>query len=65
MANRFDFMSSVEAETPTGVFGWAKRLVEELNKLGRLWDLANMDLTGKAGHTVVVNADETGFTLVP
>lgn len=65
MADRFDFLSSVEAETPTGVWNWAKRLIAELNKLGRVWELASMDLTGHGGDTVKVKADETGFELVP
>ena len=62
---RFDHLSSVEAETPTGVWNWAKHLVEDLNKFRKLWDLANMDLTGKAGQTVKVRADENGFEIVP
>lgn len=65
MADRFQHLTSVESETATGVWGWAKRLIEELNKLGRVWELAQMDLTGKAGYTVVVKGDETGFELVP
>ncbi len=65
MPDRLQHMSSVEAETPTGVWGWAKRLVEDLNKMRRLWELADMDLTGKGGQTVKVKVDETGFELVP
>lgn len=65
MADRFNYLSSVEAETPTGIWSWSKRAVDELNKLRRLWELADMDLTGKAGQTVKVNAAETGFELVP
>lgn len=62
---QFNFLSSVEAETPSGIHGWAKRIVEDLNKFRRLWELANMDLTGKAGEKVVVRADENGFEIVP
>lgn len=65
MAERFPFLSSVEAETPTGVWGWAKKIIEELNKLQRLYELADMDLTGKAGKNVRVKADETGFEIAP
>lgn len=65
MAGQFKHMHSVEAKTPDGIWGWAKRLVDDMNRLGRLWDLANMDLTGKGGQTVKVKADETGFELVP
>jgi hypothetical protein len=65
MAERFQYISSVEAETATGIWGWSKRLIEDLNKLRRLWELADMDLTGKAGQTVKVKTDETGFELVP
>lgn len=61
----FDYLSSVEAEAPTGLHGWAKRLVEELNRWKRLRGLATMDLNGKAGYTVKVNAAEDGFELVP
>lgn len=65
MADRLQYLSGVEAETSTGIFSWAKRLVEDLNKMRRLWELADMDLTGKAGQTVKVRADENGFELVP
>ena len=65
MADRFPYLSNVEAETPTGVWSWAKRFIDDLNKIQRLWELADMDLTGKAGYTVVVRADENGFELVP
>lgn len=64
MADRFYYLSSVEAETPTGVHAWARRFVDDLNKLKRLWELADMDLTGKAGLTVKVRADENGFEIV-
>lgn len=65
MADRFPYLSSIEAETPTGVHGWAKRFADELNKMRRLWELADMDLTGKAGQKIVVRADENGFELIP
>jgi hypothetical protein len=56
---RFDYLRSDEEP-----FHWAQKLVDDLNRLQRLWDLANMDLTGQAGKTVKVKADETGFELV-
>lgn len=62
---KFEYLRETEASSPTGVFQWARRFVDDLNKLRRLWELAELDLTGKAGYTVVVNADETGFELVP
>lgn len=65
MADRFTHLTSSDVQNPTGVWNWAKRLVYDLNKLKRLWDLADMDLTGKAGNKVVVKADESGFELVP
>jgi hypothetical protein len=65
MANRFEHLHSIEAETAGGTWNWAKRLIDELNRLGRVWELANLDLTGKAGYSVVVRADENGFELVP
>lgn len=65
MADQFNHISSSEAGSPIGVWNWAKRLVDDLNKLGRVWELAQMDLTGKGGHTVKVKADESGFELVP
>jgi hypothetical protein len=65
MANQFKEMHSAESVSPNGVFNWAQRLVNDLNRLARLWELANMDLTGKAGQKVVVRADENGFELVP
>lgn len=65
MAERLPYLTSIEAETPSGVWGWARRFTEELNKMRRLWELADIDLTGKAGYTVKVKADESGFELVP
>jgi len=96
----FTFLSSIEAETPTGIYGWAKRVVEIMQRW-RLTDLIDQplpgnelkvirvradaggyeyadqpvmpeipppqlptDLTGKAGYTVKVKADETGYELV-
>lgn len=56
---RFDYLR--DDEPP---FFWARSLVDKLNRFQRLWDLANMDLTGQAGKTVKVKADETGFELV-
>lgn len=64
-AERFSPMTSNDAQTPQGIFKWAQRFIDDLNRLRRLWELADMDLTGKAGQKVVVNADETGFELVP
>lgn len=65
MADRFDSLSSVEAETPTGTWNWAKRFVDRMNNFERIWKLADLDLTGKAGHTVRVNATEDGFEITP
>lgn len=62
---RFQALSSIEAETPTGVWNWAKRLTDALNRMERIWKLSDLDLTGKAGHTVRVNATEDGFEITP
>lgn len=64
-AERFSPMTSDDAQTAQGIFKWTQRFIDDLNRLRRLWALADMDLTGKAGYKVVVNADATGFTLVP
>ena len=65
MAGRFQLLKTNEAETPMGVWAWAKKLVEDLNKLRKLWDLADANLTGKGLHTIRVKADETGFEITP
>ena len=65
MADRFTTLKSSEAGSPIGVWNWAKKLNNDLNKLRRVWALADLDLRGKAGHTVIVNADETGFEITP
>jgi hypothetical protein len=65
MAAKFTYLRSDEPAHPTRVWQWAKRLVDDLNKLRRLWDLAEADLTGKGGMTVKVKADESGFEIVP
>lgn len=64
MSDRFTTLKSDET-TPTGIWSWARRLTNDLNKLRRVWALAELDLTGKAGHTVRVNATETGFEITP
>lgn len=63
MADRIQHLSSLEAEMPTGVWNWAKRLVEELNKWWRLMALVDVDLTGKAGWAVKVKSDLSGYEL--
>lgn len=65
MADKFQTLKSIEAQNSLGIWNWARRLTEDLNKLRRVWALADLDLTGKAGHTIKVNADETGFDITP
>lgn len=63
--DRVPFLNSIEAERPTGVWNWARNLVEELRRWRKIIELVDLDLTGKAGYKLVVNADENGFELVP
>lgn len=65
MADRFTSLKSDQAGSPAGTWSWARRLTNDLNKLRRVWALADLDLRGKAGHTLIVNADETGFDITP
>ncbi len=64
--NSFQYMHSNEAETPSGVWNWAKRTVDELNRYKALTILnwfGLLDLTGNAGKVVKVKADGSGFEL--
>lgn len=65
VASIFPRLNSAEAASPEAVWQWARRLVEALDKLERVVQLAELDLTGKSGYTVKVKADESGFELVP
>jgi hypothetical protein len=65
MAARFTYLNSSAAGNPVGIWNWAKRLISDLERLRRVLDLADLDLTGKAGYKLVVKADESGFELVP
>lgn len=62
-SSKFPFLSSVEAETPTGVWGWAKRLVEALLKW-RWFDLADVPIKDKPYYIMRVNANGDGVELV-
>jgi hypothetical protein len=62
---RFTELKSEEAKAPGGIWNWAKRLTADLHKHKRVLDLNDLDLRGKAGHTVRVNASETGFEITP
>lgn len=64
MAFKFNFEFLREENDPRNLWAWAQRLVEDLNRFQRIWELASMDLTGQGGKTVKVKADETGFELV-
>lgn len=64
-ASIFPRLNSNEAQQPIAIWRWALRLADALDKLDKLVELAELDLTGKAGHTVKVKADESGFELVP
>ena len=62
MANRFPYLSGNDLSQPQGVWGWAKRLVDELNNR-RIADVAVMSLVGNAGKVIKVKADESGYEL--
>jgi hypothetical protein len=62
---RFTDLKSEEAKTPVGVWHWAKSLLNDLHKHKKVFDLNDLDLRGKAGHTIRVNATETGFEITP
>jgi hypothetical protein len=62
---RFTDLKSEEAQNAHGVWNWAKRLVADLHKHKKVLDINDLDLRGKAGHTVRVNATETGFEITP
>jgi len=65
MPAKFTDLKSEEAKSPNGVWQWAKRLLVDLHKHKKVLDIADLDLRGKAGHTIRVNATETGFEITP
>ncbi len=64
MADRFSYLSSAEQSQPTGIWGWAKRLVDELNKF-KLFELIDTSLIGQGGRVIKVKANESGYELAP
>lgn len=56
----FTFLSSIEAETPTGIYGWAKRMVEIFQRW-RLTDLIDQPLIGNELKVIRVKADAGGY----
>lgn len=65
MPARFTDLKSEEAKNPQNIWNWARRLIMDLHKYKRVLDLNELDLRGKAGHTIRVNASETGFEITP
>jgi len=64
LVSKFQFLSSVEAETPTGVWGWAKRLIEALLKW-RWFDLLDVPINDKPYYVMRVNATGDGVEYAP
>lgn len=60
----FSYLSSQDSQTPTGVWNWAKRLVDALDKLRvtivMQW-FAGLNLAGQVGKVLIVNTGETGL----
>jgi len=60
LGSPFVFLSSIEAETPTGVYGWAKRLIEIFQRW-HLTDLIDQPLIGNELKVIRVKADGGSF----
>lgn len=56
-------MTSIEAETPTGIYGWAKNLIEPLQRW-RLVDLFSIPLRGNEGKVIGVKSDGSSYEYV-
>lgn len=65
MPAKFTDLKSEDVKSPHQIWNWAKRLTDDLRKHKRVLDLNDLDLRGKAGHTIRVNASETGFEITP
>lgn len=64
LGQKFPYLSSIEAETPTGLWGWAKRLVDNLLKW-RWFDLIDIPILDKPYYIMRVNVDGTAVELAP
>lgn len=62
--SHFDYLSSVEAETSTGVWSWAKRLIDGLLRW-RPFELMDVPIIDKPFHVMRVNEDGTAFEYAP
>lgn len=63
LQSHFPFLRSDEAEEPKGVWAWAKRLVEALQRSKLIDDLIDTPTEGKEHYIVRVNADGTGYEI--
>lgn len=62
VTSHFDMLKSHDAEKPHGVWGWAKRLVDALNRW-KLFNLMDVPINDKPYHVIRVNKDGTDFEL--
>jgi hypothetical protein len=60
LVSHFFLLSSEEAKTPSGIWGWAKRLVDALNRW-KLFNLIDIPLSDKPYFILRINADGTDF----
>ena len=63
-ASHFDYLSSIEAEIPSGVWGWAKRLIDALRRF-RPFEIMDVPLIDKPFYLMRVKEDGDGWELVP
>ena len=64
ITSHFAELSSIDAKTPTGIWGWAKRLIDALNRW-KLFNLMDVPITDKPYYVIRVAADGSEFELVP
>lgn len=64
LGERFPYLGGMEASSPHGVWGWAKRLVDQLLKW-KWFDLLDQPVNDKPYYVMRVNADGTGVEYAP
>lgn len=64
LASHFVSLDSNEAKKPDGVWNWAKRLIDALNRW-RLFELMDVAITDKPLNIIRVNSNGTGYEYAP
>jgi hypothetical protein len=64
LVSHFSYLDSGDAAKPSGLWSWAKRLIDALNRW-KLFNLMDVPLADKPLYKLRINADGTDFEFAP